>query len=57
MTDLPEINPRADRVIKRLAGQLAEAQTEIAMLEDVVAQLQAERVQAGNAPAPDGGDG
>lgn len=46
MTDLPEINPRADRVIERVTAQLAKAHVEIAMLEDVVAQLQAERVTA-----------
>ncbi len=54
MSDLPDINPRADRVTKRLAAQLAEAHVEIAMLEDVVQQLQTERVTASNAPAPAG---
>lgn len=54
MNTLPEINPRADRVIERVSAQLAKAHVEIAMLEDVVSQLQAERVKAGNTPAPDG---
>lgn len=53
MAELPEINPNAQRVIRRLSEQLAEALTQNAMLEDVVQQLQAERASAGNAPAPD----
>lgn len=52
MANLPEINPRADRVIDRLSAQLAKALTEVAMLEDVVAQLQAERVTAATTAAP-----
>ncbi len=51
MSDLPEISPDATRVIRRLSAQLADTLTEKAMLEDVVQQLQAERVAAGNAPA------
>lgn len=57
MTDLPEINPRADRVTERLSAQLAKAHVEIAMLEDVVAQLQAERVTAANDATAPKGDG
>lgn len=47
-----EVNPDAQRVIRRLSGQLADALVQNAMLEDVVQQLQAERATAGNAPAP-----
>ena len=47
----PDINPDAQRVIRRLSAQLGQALAENAMLEDVVQQLQAERLTAGNAPA------
>lgn len=50
---LPDVNPDATRVIRRLGQRLAEALVENAMLDDVVQQLQAERVAAGNTPAAD----
>lgn len=42
----PEIQPRADRVTRRLAEQLADAQLQIAMLEDVIQQQAARLVVA-----------
>lgn len=51
MPDLPDIQPDAQRVLNRMAQQLGEAYGQIAALEDVVRQLQAERARATNQPA------
>lgn len=46
MSDLPDIQPDAARVIDRLQARLGEALGQIVMLEDVVGQLQTERAKA-----------
>ena len=52
-TDLPDIGPRADRVIAHLQQEVGRLAGQNAMLEDVVAQLQAERVAAAAPTTPD----
>ena len=55
--DQPEVNPDAQRVIRRLSEQLAAALVEKAMLEDVVQQLVAQHARATTPPAAPAGGG
>lgn len=46
-SEVSEVNPDAQRVIRRLSEQLAAALVEKAMLEDVVQQLVAQQARLG----------